>query len=98
MICGSPEHFWRQCPDRHSKGKSAPKGKGKKGGGAFWLTDAWHGWGPDRQLGCFFKEAKEVGFVRSKWGPCVLYLQTNGRYNGCLRLAVDDVAGGGDVV
>ena len=28
MICGSPNHWWRECPDRHSaKGKSKTKSK-----------------------------------------------------------------------
>ena len=38
LICGRSDHFWRQCPERHSKGS----GKGVKNGSrTFYLGAAW---------------------------------------------------------
>ena len=38
LICGRSDHFWRQCPERHSKGS----GKGcKNGSRTFYLGAAW---------------------------------------------------------
>ena len=38
LICGRSDHFWRQCPERHSKGSG--KG-GKNGSRTFYLGTAW---------------------------------------------------------
>ena len=38
LICGRSDHFWRQCPERQSKGSG--KG-GKKGSRTFYLGAAW---------------------------------------------------------
>ena len=38
LICGRNDHFWRQCPERHSKGSG--KG-GKNGSRTFYLGAAW---------------------------------------------------------
>ena len=38
LICGRSDHFWRQCPERHSKGSG--KG-GKNGSRTFYLGAAW---------------------------------------------------------
>ena len=38
LICGRSDHFWRQCPERHSKGSG--KG-GTNGSRTFYLGAAW---------------------------------------------------------
>ena len=38
LICGRSDHFWRQCPERHSKG---PGKGGKNGSRTFYLGAAW---------------------------------------------------------
>ena len=38
LICGRNDHFWRQCPERHTKGSG--KG-GKNGPRTFYLGAAW---------------------------------------------------------
>ena len=38
LICGRNDHFWRQCPEPHSKGSG--KG-GKNGSSTFYLGAAW---------------------------------------------------------
>ena len=45
---------------------------------------------------CFLAEAKKVGFKPSVLEPCLLTIAENtGKYNRCLGVTVDDVAGGG---
>ena len=38
LICGRSDHFWRQCPERHSKGSGK---RGKNGSRTFYLGAAW---------------------------------------------------------
>ena len=52
--------------------------------------------GPKAWRTSFLQEAAKVGFKPSAYEPCVWILQKEGRYRGCLGVAVDDVAGGGD--
>ena len=48
---------------------------------------------------CFLAAARGLGFDTSDLEPCVLVLRnTQQKYQGIVRVAVDDIAGGGDDV
>jgi hypothetical protein len=54
-ICHSPEHWWKACPMRSSKGKGKGKGKGKSKKG-YWLEedDGWYDTGWDESAAGYF--------------------------------------------